>query len=311
MIERPRQGKLLTIGAVARATGVPTETLRTWERRYGFPNAERTITGHRRYTLETVERVRLVLSALKLGHRPALALTASEADLQALLARAEPPVANASDDDDEAIDRDAVSRWLELIRRFDGRALDRELRLSLAATGVTRCLTLRIAPLIHEIGERWSIGQVGVRHEHFATERLNEFLARHWRPLSDSATGPFAVAATPSGERHTLGLQMVALTLAINNIRVVYLGADVPAAEIAQSVAQHGARAVVLSAARSMAREQLLLECRSLRTSLGAELPIVVGGDGFEHPPEGVTLLPDLRLLDSWAREFSRGSSPN
>ena len=33
---------MLSIGAVAKATGIRVETLRTWERRYGFPRPERT-----------------------------------------------------------------------------------------------------------------------------------------------------------------------------------------------------------------------------------------------------------------------------
>ena len=60
MNEPSKPGRRLSIGALARATGVPAETLRTWERRYGFPEPERTSTGHRRYTLETLERVRMV-----------------------------------------------------------------------------------------------------------------------------------------------------------------------------------------------------------------------------------------------------------
>ena len=31
----------MSIGEVAALTGVPAETLRTWERRYGFPAPER------------------------------------------------------------------------------------------------------------------------------------------------------------------------------------------------------------------------------------------------------------------------------
>src|SRR5687768_4224959 len=55
---------LLSIGALSRATGVPADTLRTWERRYGFPAAERTESGHRRYSLLTLERLRLMVRAL-------------------------------------------------------------------------------------------------------------------------------------------------------------------------------------------------------------------------------------------------------
>ena len=36
----------LSIGALARASYIPVTTLRTWERRYGYPVAERKPSGH-------------------------------------------------------------------------------------------------------------------------------------------------------------------------------------------------------------------------------------------------------------------------
>jgi MerR family transcriptional regulator, light-induced transcriptional regulator len=304
MNDRTKPSKPLTIGALARATGVPVETLRTWERRYGFPAAERTGTGHRRYAIGMVERVRMVRSALKLGHRPSVALTSSELQLRALLEQSQPLDAAAP-----SLDQERVADWLELIRCFDGRALDRELRLSMATIGADRFLAQRAAPLIHEIGERWSRGELGVRHEHFASERLNDFFAQYWQPLNDAASGPAAICATPAGERHSLGLQMATLTLALNNVRVVYLGADTPAPEIVESVAQQAARAIVLSAAIGVGRERLQAECALLRSALGPAFPIVVGGRGFEPAPREVTRLESLAELNDWARTFAAGAT--
>ena len=301
MNERPKQVRLLSIGALARATGVPAETLRTWERRYGFPPAERTSTGHRRYTVATLERLRLVRAVVRLGHRASVALHASDLELQALLNQPETP-ANAAGDPTEP---QALEHWIELIRRFDGSALDRELRAALASLGAQRFLSQRIAPLLHEIGERWSLSDVGVRHEHFASERLSEFLSRHWQPLSDSASGPSAVCATPAGERHALGLQMAAFTLALNNFRVVYLGPDIPAQEIVDAVVQHSARAIVLSAAAGLQLHRTHAECDELRHALGPDFPIVAGGHGFDSPPRSVLRLDGLEALENWAREFA------
>lgn len=61
---------MMSIGAVSRATGVPANTIRTWERRYGFPEAERTAGGHREYAASVVPHIGLVQEALAKGHRP-------------------------------------------------------------------------------------------------------------------------------------------------------------------------------------------------------------------------------------------------
>ena len=52
----------LSIGELARRTGVPAGTLRSWERRYGVPHPARAVSGHRRYSDADVE---LVLETLR------------------------------------------------------------------------------------------------------------------------------------------------------------------------------------------------------------------------------------------------------
>ena len=60
--------ELMNIGALAQAVGIPADTLRTWERRYGVPTPQRTASGHRRYDLSTVDHMIMVREALELGH---------------------------------------------------------------------------------------------------------------------------------------------------------------------------------------------------------------------------------------------------
>ena len=61
-------GGALSIGALSRATRVPVETLRTWERRYGAPMPVRKPSGQRVYTAQAVEHMRRVVRLLALGH---------------------------------------------------------------------------------------------------------------------------------------------------------------------------------------------------------------------------------------------------
>lgn len=55
----PRDG--LSIGELARRTGVPVPTLRSWEDRHGFPRPQRLTGGHRRYAESDAELVAEVL----------------------------------------------------------------------------------------------------------------------------------------------------------------------------------------------------------------------------------------------------------
>jgi DNA-binding transcriptional MerR regulator len=48
--------------AAASILGVSTNTLRSWERRYGFPRPRRSSGGHRRYSIEEIQALRQTLS---------------------------------------------------------------------------------------------------------------------------------------------------------------------------------------------------------------------------------------------------------
>jgi DNA-binding transcriptional MerR regulator len=55
-------------GVAARMAGLPVETLRVWERRYGVSDASRSAHGQRLYSAEQVRRLGLVKRAVDLGH---------------------------------------------------------------------------------------------------------------------------------------------------------------------------------------------------------------------------------------------------
>lgn len=68
-VAQPAGPDTLTIGDVARRTGVAAATLRMWETRHGFPEPERRASGHRRYPAETVDLVSQVQRRREAGVR--------------------------------------------------------------------------------------------------------------------------------------------------------------------------------------------------------------------------------------------------
>lgn len=65
---------LLTIGDLARRTGLNAATLRMWESRHGFPNPRRLESGHRRYADSDVDAVARVVRLRDAGMRLELAI---------------------------------------------------------------------------------------------------------------------------------------------------------------------------------------------------------------------------------------------
>lgn len=107
-------------------------------------------------------------------------------------------------------------------------------------------------PYLHDVGERWFAGSIGVAQEHFASNvlrsRLSVLMAADERPH-----GPLAVLACMPGERHEFGLMATAIVLSRLGWRTSYLGANTPTAELAVAARTLKPEAVVVAAHRATA----------------------------------------------------------
>lgn len=299
--DQPEKGNLgqapLSIGALSRATGVSVETLRTWERRYGVPEPFRTPSGHRRYTLDTVDLLRKVRAALDRGHRASVVLTCSTQDLESLLklphaGRAgtvrptQPPPA----------DPDHIAVWLAELHRMDGAALDYAFHSSWKAQGAETFVTKLAIPFMREVGERWALGQLSVAHEHFASIRLEDFLIQRWRPLSADVRGAGIVLTTLPGDVHSLPLHLAATLLVQDDLHPWVLAPGTPANEVVRATNRLSARAVVVSVSRAIAREDADRGLSHLRSELRSSVALIAGG-ALASVPAGVTHITEFGEL--------------
>ena len=216
----------MAIGSLARRTGVPVDTLRAWERRYGVLRPTRTEGGQRRYGNADVERVLWLAARVAEGQRisdAVAALNALEHEGDADVAAGGPTAALAA-------------RLAAAARQGDGPRVELELDRAFAALPLVQAMELVIFPALAELGRRWAEGEAVVVAEHLlsaATERrLAARLSAARRPR-----GPIAIVACPSGERHAVGALCLSVLMAQDGWRISFLGADTPLAE-ADSIAQ-------------------------------------------------------------------------
>lgn len=301
-------GARLSIGALSRATGIPVETLRTWEARYGFPVPQRKPSGHRVYPVSSVARLRRVSEALARGHRAGDVVPVPEAALERLLASTTPSSGAPASAGLALVGGPFdMSAALQAVRDFDGERLTRLLLSEAARLGPLEFLETRVAPTVREVGAAWERGDLDIRHEHFFSEKAADLLRSLRLPLEERAGGPLVVMATLPGEQHGLGLQMAGLTLSAAGCRVVQLGTEVPLDQIVTLVRDLSARAVGLSV--SLARRGPTTEAhvRRLREQLPRRVALLLGGQGAPGTRAGVERFPDLRRLDAWGRAQARG----
>jgi MerR family transcriptional regulator, light-induced transcriptional regulator len=242
---------LLRIGELGRRVGVSPELLRAWERRYGLLDPARTDGGLRLYSADDERRVRAMKTHLESG------VSAAEAARLALATETQVAPAAPSD---YALQRERA----ELRHALD--ALDADaahviLDRAFGAFTLETVLTGLLLPYLCDLGERWERGEASVGQEHFASNLLRArllALARGW----ERGEGQAALVACASGEQHDLPLIMFGLALRNRGWRIVFLGADTPAATIAETADQVAPELVVISAVNPdvLGREAPVLE---------------------------------------------------
>jgi len=292
--ERP----LWTIGAVSRETGLSPHTIRVWQRRYGFPKPNREPSGHRLYSDSDVRRLRRIVDAIRLGHRPGQVVALPEARLARLVGGASGPNQSGQ------AGPDRLGDLFELIRNQRVDELTSALLQDASVLGPLNFVDRRAIPLIERVGQAWSAGTIEIRHEHAFSERLGDVLRALRLPYERGADGPLVLLATLSGERHALGLQMAALVVALAGGRPDVLGTDTPAAEVASSWKARRTDAVAISVSPSSAGAKARRELARLRAAIPAATPIFVGGRGAaaSDPGAGIEILPELGALYDWVR---------
>jgi MerR family transcriptional regulator, light-induced transcriptional regulator len=156
-----------------------------------------------------------------------------------------------------------------------------------------------IAPAMWRIGELWEQGEISVADEHLATALTHQAMAGIYGPSLGHKVMPGRILmAAVEGEQHALGLRMAADVIELAGYETIYLGADVPTADLLQAVATRSLDLIGLSATMPSsipALDRAIAEIQRLDPS-----PIVLFGGQGARPragSDGAVLVRDLEQL--------------
>ncbi|MBW2541679.1 MAG: MerR family transcriptional regulator [Deltaproteobacteria bacterium] len=275
------------LGAATRLTGLSAEVLRAWERRYGAVQPPRTPGGTRRYRPQDLERLRLLKAAVDAGHRIGEVARLDDAELRQRAS------ANRETDNQH------LEQTLAALKELNSTEAQRLLASQLSALGPVRFANDFALPLVREIGERWETGRMSIASEHLASGLLRAMLGSALQPNALSLMGPRIVFATPSGERHELGLQMAALTAMGAGAAPIYLTAELPVEELIDAVERTRASALALSLI-TIDRNAAAKTIAALRAGIAPEVQLWVGGAAAAElaPIEGVECIQSLEAFE-------------
>jgi methanogenic corrinoid protein MtbC1 len=273
---------------------VPADTFRAWERRYGVPRPQRTEGGHRLYSDHDIAVIRW------LRDRTAEGMNISQA-VQLLKSAAE------ENDGREQADARPIERLSEelvaALTGFDAPQSERLLGEAFGLYPFEDVLLDLIQPVMIEIGECWHRGKINVAAEHFATQFVRRKLAGLLNIFEGSPQRATIIVGCGPNELHDLGTLLIALFLSRRGWNVVYLGAQVPVADLVETAQRLKPALVCLSASRTETALQLAEAARALLEAAPNVL-FGYGGRAFNvHPEMRANMQGDF--LGSDARELS------
>lgn len=187
---------LVRTNAAAQLLGISPSTLRTWERRYGFPVPARTPGGHRQYEVAVIEQL-----------AGAFARTGNASSAVALVRDGDGAPSSAPDH--------ALAR---AFAAFDEALADRAADEALAARGLERTVAELVLPGVcaldadapeHALAQRWAAGWLAAQ--------------RRLAPPASRPQGVLLLDCAPAGTDDGLAGQALELVLRRIGLRVLAL----------------------------------------------------------------------------------------
>lgn len=302
--------------------GVTPEVIRAWERRYGLTSPARSAGRFRLYTESDIELLRgakaLVDAGQSIGEvallparrlreaaaerAPALYPARATASESVTATAAVTDAASSAGGTPPHLDR-LRSEALAAARTLDRARLERVLDSAAGALAPLDLVDRLLLPVLRDLGEAWHRGDISVAAEHFASSMVRSRLVRIVERMPRWPGMPTMVCACPAGELHEGALLAFAAHAAAAGWEIVYLGADVPDADILQVAVETGARGVALSLTLETSAERLdqIIDVVKKHRARGFTARVVLGGRGLER---------HRGALESAGLELARGVSP-
>jgi MerR family transcriptional regulator, light-induced transcriptional regulator len=269
-------GGAFGIAAVERDTGLTKDTLRVWERRYGFPLPARDPSGERVYSRQEVEKLRVLKRLLDQGHRPGKVIGLAVEQLERLADSAAPHAARRAE---VARLHGGLDVYLDLTRQHRVEELRRQLSQSLLRIGLARFVSEVVSPLNELVGDAWARGRLEIYEEHLYTESIQVVLRNAISSIPRPGSRPPVVLLTTfPQESHGLGLLMAEAFFALEGCRCVSLGVQTPLLDIVRAATAQRVDIAALSFSEALNPNQVIDGIVELRSKLPPGTAIWVGG---------------------------------
>ena len=288
---------MFPVKAAAELSGLTPETLRAWERRHVAVVPHRDGKGRRLYDSAMIERLTRLHRLTGRGHPIRDLAALDDAALERLLDETR----QAGYGGLEAL----PGRMLDAVADYRVDEFDRDLSVAIATLPVAILVSRVVMPLLREVGLRWADGRLAIAQERLVSSVLRARLLSILRTDPRERRPRFLFATLP-GEPHELGLIGAALHAHDAGLPVLYLGTELPVAELLRVAGRIDTAAVALSSIDPGHAPRALAELHALHEALPARVPIWLGGANARYLAEAMGV-PRIQAVHDASRLVQQG----
>ena len=281
---------MVSIATVERETGLSKDTLRVWERRYGFPTPERDDNGERAYAPAQLEKLRLIRRFMDLGHRPGKIVAAPMHELTARMRELD--VESRA----KLAPTGPLPAVLQLLKQNRVAEMRDHLAQDMMRLGLQRFLLETVTPINAEVGRAWMRGEIAIHEEHLYSEQIQNLLRQAIASTTHAGQSPRVMLTTLSGEEHQLGLLMAQAFLSVEGAQCLSLGIQTPGSDIVSAARALNVDIVGLSFSQAMQPRTACDGVAELRRHLDRGIELWAGGAVWQRVRKAI---PGVRMLAS------------
>ncbi|MEP6746842.1 MAG: MerR family transcriptional regulator [Bacteroidota bacterium] len=213
-----------TIKDLENLSGIKAHTIRIWEQRYELIKPQRTQTNIRYYTNEELKKILNISLLNKYGYKISHINKMTNGEIHDKI---------ISLSNTQAQQERIVNDMIQCMVDMDIERFEEVLDSYISARGFDKTITQIIFPFLERIGILWLANHINPAQEHLVTNIIRQkLIAGIETAFTHINTDKMVLLFLPEGEHHELGLLYICYLLKIRGIKTLYLGADVPAADI-------------------------------------------------------------------------------
>lgn len=230
----------LSIKDLENITGVKAHTIRTWEKRYSIFAPKRTPTNIRYYNHDDLKKLLNLVSVLNNGMKISKASALSYEDLNRKIEELE----KQSNDAAKTV---LINDLIIATHTCDNKLFETVYQKSIDNYGTEETIETVISPLLVKIGLMWTINKSNPSHEHFTSQLVRQKLFSAINSLPFIQSKNRYVLFLPETEFHEIGLLYSYYILRKENYECIYLGSNVPIADVQECCINTNAENIICS----------------------------------------------------------------